>query len=361
MADLTFKQASQVVQIVGGDEVNAADVLDVAGTKRLASDSLVSIQAVVSSANSSSSPLGISGVFTGVFEEILQYSNVSVSAHADQDSVSSGLLVEWSTDGTNVDDTDSFLIKANAPKHFTFGANYKYVRVKYTNGTTGQGFFRLQTIYHPFVNKPSSHRVDSIIVPEDDAELVKSVLTGKEEGTDEFKNIGVINERLKVQAVFAPGAQIVPTLGTNLAYDDMNVANGGVARDTVFTGGGAFQQVYSYTGSGLLISFILTLEVLSGDPTKNWDVRLVVDDVEIFGSSGINTYDLNAINRYGFESDATKTTPDWGGLQASQNSFRWQGPLSLPVSFSSDVKIYTKHNGDNRKFLAGLVAIVKET
>lgn len=108
---------------------------------------------------------------------------------ADADSAAGGLKVHWSTDGVSYDDTDFFTIMANEPKQFSFGVTSKYVHIEYTNGTVLQTLFRLQTMLHRSAPKPSSHRVDDIIVSEDDAELTKSVLTAKTPDGS-YRNIG---------------------------------------------------------------------------------------------------------------------------------------------------------------------------
>lgn len=133
----------------------------------------------ISSANSSTTPLGAGATFTGTYEEVTQYATVSVQVRADVVSGTNGLAVEFSTDGANLDNDDTFTIPAANGKVFTFGANARYMRVRYTNGAAPQGFFRLQTIYHHVPPKPSSHKLTVDLVDEDDAELVRAVLAAK--------------------------------------------------------------------------------------------------------------------------------------------------------------------------------------
>lgn len=136
-------------------------------------------KSVVDDGNSSILPLGINGVFTGVWKELTSYINVSVAISTDQPSITDGLVVQWSQDGIIVDDTDVFTIQAGATKQFTFGAAHKYLRIKYTNDGVAQTVFRLQTILHTSAPKPSSHRLQDSISDQDDVELNKSIIAGR--------------------------------------------------------------------------------------------------------------------------------------------------------------------------------------
>ena len=51
--------------------------------------------------------------------------------------------------------------------------------MNYTNGSTSQTHLRLQTVLKQYYVKPSSHRIQDEISTEDDAELVKAILTGQ--------------------------------------------------------------------------------------------------------------------------------------------------------------------------------------
>ena len=133
----------------------------------------------VSTGNSSSTPLGIDGVFTGTFVEILNHAHITVLVKADQVSATDGLKIEWSTDGITVHDNDSFTIPVNAAKIFTFGPEARYFRVTYTNGGVAQTSFNLQTILKPFYQKPSTHKLSGGLSNEDDVEIIKAVIAGE--------------------------------------------------------------------------------------------------------------------------------------------------------------------------------------
>lgn len=138
--------------------------------------------------NSTSTPLGIDGVFTGTSCEVTEYAIIIVSVFADQASATDGLSVQFSKDNTNWDSTDVFTIPANTDKTFSFQTAAQYFRIVYTNGGVAQTAFRLQAILKGTYSKPSSHRIADSISDQDDAELVKAVLSA-DNGTS-FGNIG---------------------------------------------------------------------------------------------------------------------------------------------------------------------------
>lgn len=144
----------------------------------------------VSSANSTSTPLGAGAVFTGTFEDVLGYANVAVSIYSSHASAVDGLEIQFSSNGIDVDETDNYTISASTGNQFSFGVIARYYRIKYTNGATPQSAFRLSSLYHIAAPKPSSHRIDGTITGQNDAELSKAVLTGKNpDGI--FENEGV--------------------------------------------------------------------------------------------------------------------------------------------------------------------------
>ena len=100
----------------------------------------------VSTLNSTSATLGVSGEFLGTAEDVAKYSSIAITIKANVSSAALGLKAEFSTDSTNWDaveaftysDTKSFFCKNVKVKA-------KYFRLRYTNGTSSQSTFRLQT------------------------------------------------------------------------------------------------------------------------------------------------------------------------------------------------------------------------
>lgn len=149
------------------------------------------------SGNSSVVPLGAGEVFTGEKISVLDFGIVYISIATDVASDTDGLSIEQSSNGVNWDHNDVYAIPANATKNYSINPHSQFLRVVYTNGSVAQGHFRLETILKPS-GKPSSHRIQDSIVDEDDAELVKSVLTGQSEINSAFENVMTYRGALQV-------------------------------------------------------------------------------------------------------------------------------------------------------------------
>jgi hypothetical protein len=153
----------------------------------------VVLSGTVSQENSTLIPLATADVFTGSAIETLDYSMINISVFADKPSATDGLSIQQSCDGTNWDITDEYTIPATTGKTFSVQNACRYFRVLYTNGTATQTQFRLNTLFKKNMTKPSSHRIQDPITDDDDAELSKSVITGKDEN-DVFRNVNVTED-----------------------------------------------------------------------------------------------------------------------------------------------------------------------
>ena len=145
-------------------------------------------KAEVSKDNSSTTLLKAGETFTGDAIEVLNYGIVFVNVYSDVDSATDGLRIEGSIDCVAWRHSDVFSISGGSAKNFSINPYIKYMRVKYTNGASDQTVFELQTILKAN-SKPSSHRIQDSISTDDDAELVKAVLTGENPNGD-FVNYG---------------------------------------------------------------------------------------------------------------------------------------------------------------------------
>lgn len=188
----------------------------------------------ISAVNSSSTPLGADGVFTGTSEDVSGFPTVTVSIYADVGSAIDGLSVQFSADGTNWDHKDAFTIPAATGKVFTVSRVARYFRMVYTNGSTAQSAFRLQVILNESNPKPSSHRLGESINGEDDAELVKAVVTGEDpQNTGVFRNVGVNTDgSLNVVPLLNPPAP-ANTTPVNISAFGQVASTSGV--DTYYT------------------------------------------------------------------------------------------------------------------------------
>lgn len=129
--------------------------------------------------NSTATPLGIGATFTGEWVDVTEYGIIYVNTYSDVASATDGLSIQQSSDGTNADHDDVFTIGAGSAKNFAINPYAKYYRVVYTNGTVAQTMFRLQSKLNT-TGLASSHRIQDSISTDDDARLVKAVLTGED-------------------------------------------------------------------------------------------------------------------------------------------------------------------------------------
>lgn len=141
--------------------------------------------------NATSTPLLADETWTGSgWQDTIDYGVLTISVVTDKDSALDGLEVQWSINGIDVIDADVFSIVGGVSKTFTFGPAHRFYRVQYTNGSEAQTVFNIKSIIRRTYVKPSSHRIRDNIVGDDDAELVKSVLTGvKPDGTFDNANL----------------------------------------------------------------------------------------------------------------------------------------------------------------------------
>ncbi|MFT5266614.1 MAG: hypothetical protein ACI88C_000035 [Acidimicrobiales bacterium] len=135
---------------------------------------------LISTNNSSVATLAGDAVFTGTSDDVTHYASVSVSWNSDVASADSGMSMQFSTDGTNWDrmipvTSESNALQANHGGVHRLAVIAQYFRVVYTNGSTIQADFRLQTIYHTDNALPLVSRVSQQLSTSTDCALVRPV------------------------------------------------------------------------------------------------------------------------------------------------------------------------------------------
>lgn len=116
---------------------------------------------VISVSNSTTATLTSGSVFTGVGEDVTNFSEMRVSVFSDVASATDGLSLQQSSNNTNWDLTDTYTVSlsaAGAGKTYVIPRQARFFRVVYTNGGTNQASFRLQTILNRTATAPSSQR-----------------------------------------------------------------------------------------------------------------------------------------------------------------------------------------------------------
>lgn len=96
--------------------------------------------------NSSVTALDSAETFTGIAEEIINESAITILIRADQSGTGE---VQYSKDATNWDLKIPFSYTAtDSLTKYIFGSHARWFRIVYTNGATAQTYFRMQTIFH---------------------------------------------------------------------------------------------------------------------------------------------------------------------------------------------------------------------
>lgn len=99
---------------------------------------------VVSSLNSSSTPLNAGNAFVGGIEDVSAFPSVVVACRTDQDGE---LSVEFSVDGVNWDSSLNYDVTANVNEVHRITVTRRYLRLRFNNNSlSNQTFFRLQTL-----------------------------------------------------------------------------------------------------------------------------------------------------------------------------------------------------------------------
>lgn len=130
---------------------------------------------LISTANSSTAVLGPGAVYTGASEDVTQFAIITVFTYSDVNSSVDGGRLELSVDGTNWDRARTFTLEGGKSEVHTLAVVSQYFRVVYTNGSTVQGEFRVQTRYHRTQSKHLTSGIEQIIDKHDDVVLYRVV------------------------------------------------------------------------------------------------------------------------------------------------------------------------------------------
>lgn len=294
---------------------------------------------IVSTLNSTSSILGANGIFTGTGEDVLGYTNLVITMHSDVASAVGGLEFQFSFNNIDWFLADEYTYdSAGVSKTYTIQRQARYFRIIYTNGSTPQSDFDLSVICNTVGGLHSSHRIGDMITNEDDAQVVKSVLSGMRPDGDQT-NInatfgGSIRANVTNSAGVLPVAQLI-TLHDgkilNRLYPEMN--------EIVGTGTGTLQtnkyNMAVAAGQYLIHRTRRFLPYFSGKPQK---VEVTFDNF---------APQVGVTKRVGYFSSATTapydTVYDGFYLESSNGSIRFVMMRSGTVVYSDDISTWSRY------------------
>ena len=200
---------------------------------------------VVSTVNSTSTPLGISATFTGTWEDISGFASIEVIGSTDQIGT---LYFDFSTDGTNVDRA----VQLSSGLDSSLGIHgltpvSKYGRVRAVNSTVAETYLLLQTIYHTSgkVALPTS-RIGQTLGQYSDMLNTRTVLVGNTQGGDYFQNIlsdGAGSLEVSIQNPTTAFGELATSEPLPVAQIDFVYGVNNITTITALTGSGAVTGV----------------------------------------------------------------------------------------------------------------------
>lgn len=142
-----------------------------------------SSNAIVSAGNSTTTPLGVGGNFTGTVIDLLDYSTLRVSIFSNVASATLGFGVDFSNNGTNWDfPKRTTYADPGDGETIVFNRVARYARINYTNGGAAQATFRLQTLLAPNSTEFVRHFMSDVPEDSDTGIMTQSVVVGKTTG-----------------------------------------------------------------------------------------------------------------------------------------------------------------------------------
>jgi hypothetical protein len=211
---------------------DATDTLRAVSSAKPMPVDIEALSGTVSTVNSTSTPLGIGGVFTGTSEDVIRFSSITIAAFADEASATGGLDIQFSPDGTNWDHTDSHTVVANTSAAISLAAQAQYFRIVYTNGSTAQTVFRLQVILSPIGVGAITEEIGGDISDTTLVQTTRSVLSAKKPNGDYVNIESTAGGNLKVSMQeISDGLDIgagnagAETQRVSISTDDVNLAS----------------------------------------------------------------------------------------------------------------------------------------
>jgi len=167
------------------------------------------VRSKVDNNNSTTTPLGIGGVFTGGWVDITLWNGVSIFLYGTSVGIASGTLqMQFSQDGVTVQrETIINIEDISTANPRTVAPISKYFRIVYTNGGVAQTTFNVQTILHA-TQMDLISRINADLVGNEDVVTVRAVNTGRQPDGD------FVNQRADGTAFVS----VVP-LGVGGVYD----------------------------------------------------------------------------------------------------------------------------------------------
>ncbi|MHC4269151.1 MAG: hypothetical protein ACYSWS_03415 [Planctomycetota bacterium] len=185
---------------------------------------------IISTNNSTTTVLDVDEVFTGVGDDCLNYSAITILIDASHDSATNGILLQFSPDNTNWDEIETFTfdVSVTPALPITHPVISRYFRLVYTNGSTLQTHFRVQTLLHANTVDSITHKLSDSTPPEYSGLLTKSAIVAQAAGSGLFVPVqATAGGNLKTSLEEIDGTLLTTTQADGLAntIDGLNTTN----------------------------------------------------------------------------------------------------------------------------------------
>jgi hypothetical protein len=221
---------------------------------------------IVSTNNSSSALLLANATFTGVFENVLQYQEVSMFSSSD---VSGSLFLDISNDGITT--VSSFSFPSSVSASFRGPISTQFARVRYVNGAVAQSSFSLTTIYRPVIAGTVFVPMSSSIFDASSGSSGRSILFGK----------NASGTYVMVPTDTDTGLRITGSLGT--ALNKTNVNKTGALTTTTTT---VDQVVLTYTVTSGKTFYLQYVDLSATQTTPAGGTAVVLGTISLETPSG---------------------------------------------------------------------------
>ena len=280
------------IPLLGQKNMAGSSPVVIASDQSTLPTSIKSSDGVKIVANSTTTPLGSGGIFIGTWTDAISYSAIQLGVHADQNSASLGVEIQFSHDGVSVDHYHQYTYEASSNGvGYTFQPEFQYFRIKYTNGSVAQTSFSLMTVIKATALFPSQYRVEQAITGQSQALVTKGVIYGLTTGGGGGYVAAKVNPSgaLNVAATqdtspWVVSGTITANAGTDLNTSALAVENGGNL-ETLVAQGASEYNLNTLTVSGLVIIDVNEKATLSFSTTGTWSGSIGV----LGGINGVYT------------------------------------------------------------------------
>lgn len=286
---------------------------------------------IVDNSNSTTTPLGSNGVFTGTWVNTLGYAQIQVLTKADKDGT---ISIQFSIDGTTVTHTHTYSLSANISKEIQINTHGKFYRVVYTNGSVAQTSFSLQSILDVIYSGGSVVEADEIITTADNAIVTKAILTGA-------KNDGTGYTNVKTTA---DGGLVI---NQNIQVDSTNSSTTNLAVGATFTGTSISNLNVTAIQVMLKTDQNCTVYIDQSPDGTNWDITDIYNFYASLADFAITVNAVGTHYRVRVTNVGTATTT-YFRLQSILVPILSPLPRSLDADGSLQVSVQSQH--DNHGF-----------